>query len=124
MNIDVLLDNLKSSTKESPKIILSTAEKIHVIKIDDILRCESDNYYTNFLFTDGNKLLISKTLKENESLLKDHGFIRPHKSHLVNVKYIRGYMKHDGGYIVMSDESMIPVSRRKKESMMEIINSL
>jgi two-component system LytT family response regulator len=123
-NIDVLLDNLKSSTKESPKIILSTAEKIHVIKIDDILRCESDNYYTNFFFTDGNKLLISKTLKENESLLKDHNFIRPHKSHLVNAKYIRGYMKHDGGYIVMSDESKIPVSRRKKESMIEIINNL
>ena len=124
MNIDVLLDNLKSSTKESPKIILSTAEKIHVIKIDDILRCESDNYYTNFFFTDGNKLLISKTLKENESLLKDHNFIRPHKSHLVNAKYIRGYMKHDGGYIVMSDESKIPVSRRKKEAMIEIINDL
>ena len=123
-NIDVLLGNLKSSTKESPKIILSTAEKIHVIKIDDILRCESDNYYTNFFFTDGNKLLISKTLKENESLLKDHNFIRPHKSHLVNAKYIRGYMKHDGGYIVMSDESKIPVSRRKKESMIEIINNL
>lgn len=123
-NIDVLLDNLKASTKESPKIILSTAEKIHVIKIDDIIRCESDNYYTNFFFSDGNKLLISKTLKENEGVLKDHNFIRPHKSHLVNAKYIKGYMKHDGGYIVMSDESKIPVSRRKKESIIEIINNL
>jgi len=123
-NIDVLLENLKASTKESPKIILSTAEKIHVVKIDDIIRCESDNYYTRFFFKDGGKLLISKTLKENESLLKDHNFIRPHKSHLVNAKYIKGYMKHDGGYIVMSDESKIPVSRRKKESMIEIINSL
>jgi two-component system LytT family response regulator len=116
-NIDVLLANLKASTKESPKIILSTAEKIHVVKIDDIIRCESDNYYTLFLFKDGGKLLISKTLKE-------HNFIRPHKSHLINAKYIKGYMKHDGGYIVMSDESKIPVSRRKKESMIEIINSL
>ena len=123
-NIDVLLDNLRASPKESPKIILSTAEKIHVIKIDDIIRCESDNYYTNFFFSDGNKLLISKTLKENESVLKEHNFIRPHKSHLVNAKYIKGYMKHDGGYIVMSDDSKIPVSRRKKESMIEIINNL
>jgi len=123
-NIDVLLENLKTSTQESPKIILSTAEKIHVVKIDDIIRCESDNYYTRFFFKDGGKLLISKTLKENESLLKDHNFIRPHKSHLVNASYIKGYMKHDGGYIVMIDESKIPVSRRKKEAMIEIINSL
>ncbi len=123
-NIDVLLENLKAPTRESPKIILSTAEKIHVIKIEDIIRCESDNYYTLFFFKGGGKLLISKTLKENENLLKDHNFIRPHKSHLVNAKYIKGYMKHDGGYIVMSDESKIPVSRRKKESMIEIINNL
>jgi two-component system LytT family response regulator len=123
-NIDVLLENLKASSQESPKIILSTAEKIHVIKIEDIIRCQSDNYYTLFFFSDGGKLLISKTLKENENLLKDHNFIRPHKSHLVNAKYIKGYMKHDGGYIVMSDDSKIPVSRRKKEAMIEIINSL
>jgi len=123
-NIDVLLDNLKSTTRESDKIILSTAEKIHIIKIDNILRCESDNYYTNFFFVDGGKLLISKTLKDNESLLKDHNFVRPHKSHLINVKYIKGYIKNDGGYIVMNDDSKIPVSRRKKELVLEIINSL
>ena len=123
-NIDVLLDNLKAGSGESNKIILSTAEKIHVISVDDILRCESDNYYTNFFFLDGSKLLISKTLKENENLLKDHKFVRPHKSHLVNAKYIKGVMKHDGGYIVMSDGSLVPVSRRKKESVIEIINNL
>ena len=123
-NIDVLLDNLKATTRESHKIILSTSEKIHVIKVDDIIRCESDNYYTLFFFVGGKKLLVSKTLKENENLLKDHNFIRPHKSHLVNAKYIKGYMKNDGGFIVMSDESKIPVSRRKKELIMEIINNL
>nr|NQU91900.1 response regulator transcription factor [Bacteroidota bacterium] len=123
-NIDVLLDNIKAGSTEPHKIILSTAEKIHVIKVDDIIRCESDNYYTRFFFTDGGKLLISKTLKENENLLRDHKFIRPHKSHLVNTKYIKGFMKNDGGFIVMSDGNKIPVSRRKKESVIEIINNL
>ena len=123
-NIDVLLDNIKGKNTESKKIILTTAEKIHVIHVNEILRCESDNYYTNFFFTDGNKLLVSKTLKENEKLLKDHNFIRPHKSHLINVAYIKGYMKNDGGYILMSDNSKVPVSRRRKELIIETINNL
>lgn len=123
-NIDVLLDNIKSKSAEKQRIILTTAEKIHVININDILRCESDNYYTNFFFMDGTRLLISKTLKENENLLHEHNFVRPHKSHLINTKYIKGFLKNDGGYIVMTDGSEIPVSRRRKEEIMEIINNL
>lgn len=123
-NINVLLDNIKNKNNESKKIILSTAEKIHVIPVSDILRCESDNYYTNFFFTNGKKLLISKTLKENERMLAEHNFIRPHKSHLINVAYIKGYMKNDGGFILMSDNSKVPVSRRRKELIIETINNL
>lgn len=123
-NIDVLLDNIKNKNSDSKKIVLTTAEKIHVIHVNEILRCESDNYYTNFFFTDGTKLLVSKTLKENEKMLKDHNFIRPHKSHLINVAYIKGYMKNDGGYILMSDNSKVPVSRRRKELIIETINNL
>jgi two-component system LytT family response regulator len=123
-HVDVLLENLKKSVNEPPKIILSTAEKINVVKVDDILRCASDNYYTMFYFTNGQKLLVSKTLKENEELLKDQHFIRPHKSHLVNTKYIKGFLKQDGGYIIMTDGTNIPVSRRKKEATIDIINNL
>ncbi len=122
--VDVLLENLKKTSSEPPRIILSTAEKINVVNVDDILRCESDNYYTVFFFTNGKKLLISKTLKENEDLLKDHHFIRTHKSHLVNMKYIKSFLKQDGGFIVMSDGTQVPVSRRKKEQILETINHL
>lgn len=122
--IDILLGNLKKSSDEPHKIILSTAERINVVSVDDILRCESDNYYTFFYFTNGKRLLISKTLKENEELLKNHHFIRPHKSHLVNTKYIKGFLKHDGGFIIMSDGTNVPVSRRKKESIIDTIHHL
>ncbi|MCD4745959.1 MAG: LytTR family DNA-binding domain-containing protein [Bacteroidales bacterium] len=123
-NIKVLLENIKKPKEEPHKIILSTAEKIHIVKVNDIIRCESDNYYTRFYFKDGTKLLISKTLKENEELLSDHSFIRPHKSHLINIRYIKSFVKNDGGYIVMTDGSNIPVSRRKKEKIIDIINNL
>jgi two-component system LytT family response regulator len=123
-NIEVLLENIHKPENESPRIVLSTAEKINVVHVDEILRCESDNYYTVFFFTDGKKLMVSKTLKENEELLSAHNFIRPHKSHLINVKYIKSYLKNENGMILMTDGSKVPVSRRKKEKIIEIINNL
>ena len=114
----------ESQNERSHKIILSTSDMIHVINVDDIIRCESDNYYTYFHFVDGRKLLVSKTLKENEELLSQYNFIRPHKSHLINLKYIKSYLRQDGGYILMNDGTKIPVSRRKKDKMMEIIFNL
>lgn len=115
---------LKNSDKTSNKIKLTTSEKVHIIKVDDIIRCASDNYYTIFYFTDGTSLMISKTLKENEELLSKYNFIRPHKSHLINPKHIKSFLKIDGGVILMDDNSKIPVSRRKKDKIMEIFNSL
>lgn len=120
---DSSLVNEMADTKNQ-KIVLSTSDMIHVINVDDIIRCESDNYYTYFFFTDGRKLLVSKTLKENEELLAPYNFIRPHKSHLVNLKFIKSYIRQDGGYILMNDGTKIPVSRRKKDKMMEIIFNL
>ncbi|MCF8227398.1 MAG: LytTR family DNA-binding domain-containing protein [Bacteroidales bacterium] len=123
-NVNVLLNNIKDNKDEPRKIILSTSEKIHVVNIDEIIRCESDNYYTRFFFTDDTRLLISKTLKENEELLREHNFIRPHKSHLINISYIKSFNRSEGGYIYMTDGSKIPVSRRKRESVIDIINHL
>jgi two-component system LytT family response regulator len=122
-NIQILLENL-TQKNEPRKIVLSTAEKMHIVEIDDIIRCESDDYYTRFFFQDGKTLLISKTLKENEELLGEKYFIRPHKSHLVNIKYIKGFLKNDGGYIVMSDGTKVPVSRRKREYVVSTLSHL
>ncbi|MBZ0241819.1 MAG: LytTR family transcriptional regulator, partial [Bacteroidales bacterium] len=105
------------------KIVLSTSEKIHVVEMDNIIRCESDNYYTHFYFKDGGHLLISKTLKDVEILLEEGNFIRPHKSHLVNTRYIQNFNREQVA-ITLSDGSVIPVSRRKKEKILEFINQL
>ena len=123
-NIKVLLDNIKTSWQVPAKIILSTSEGMHVVEVSNIIRCESDDYYTRFFLNNGKTIMVSKTLKENEELLGDQQFIRPHRSHLVNIKYIRSFLKTDGGTIVMSDDSRIPVSRRKREKIVEIISHL
>lgn len=123
-NFEVLLSNIGSNAIEPKKVILSTVEKIHVVEVDNILRCESDNYYTHFYFVQGGHLLISKTLKDVEALLEGGSFIRPHKSHLINIKHIQNFMRDEGGFITLTSGDKIPVSRRKKEKILEIIRNL
>jgi two-component system, LytTR family, response regulator len=121
-NLKVLVENL--TQKAAPKkIVLHTARNIHIHDLDDIIRCESDDYYTRYFFTNAKPLLVSSTLKENEELLNDPNFVRPHKSHLVNVKHIKGFLSDGGDYIVMTDGAKIPVARRKKDQILTILTN-
>ena len=120
---DNLLKNLDPEQLVVRKISISTTDKIHLIDVDDIIRCESDNYYTKIFFKDGNKLLVSKTLKEMDQKLEEYDFVRTHKSHLVNMRCIKNFIK-DEMMVVMTDGTKVPVSKRKKERIMEVINNL
>ncbi len=121
--VDLLMENLKEK-KPSQKLALSTAEKIHVVDIASIVRCESNDNYTLFFFQDGSKIMVSKTLKTYVQLLKDAQFFRVHQRHLVNQKQIREFVKTDGGYIIMNDGSNVPVSHRKRAEVLEMISGL
>ena len=120
---DNLLKNLDPEQLVVRKISISTTDKIHLIDVDDIIRCESDNYYTKIFFKDGNNLLVSKTLKEMDQKLEEYDFVRTHKSHLVNMRCIKNFIK-DEMMVVMTDGTKVPVSKRKKERIMEVINNL
>lgn len=122
--LDSLLSGLSDKPKEHKKIVLKTADDIHLIKVSDIIRCESEGSYTSFYLTDNKKLLVSKNLKEYEDLLSDFGFFRAHHSHLININCIERFHKADGGIIYMSDQSEIPVSVRKKDSLLKLFGEL
>ncbi len=123
-HIDLLLENIRKKVDPFKRIALSTAEGIHLFEVADIIRCESEDNYTRF-FIKGNKpLLISRTLKEYEELLAEHGFERIHQSHLINLSYLKSYIKKDGGYVVMTDGSHLPISQRKKERLQELLRAL
>jgi len=123
-NLNLLMENAKHSNKPVRKLALNTLDKLHIVNISDIVRCESDVNYTQFFFSNGNKLLVTKTLKDFEDLLSEHQFIRVHQSHLVNVNYIKEFVKGDGGYLVMTDKTSVPVSTRKRNTVVEMLNSL
>ncbi len=110
--------------KNLQKIVLKTAEKVFSVSVQDIVRCESDKNYTTFYLLDGQKLLISNTLKEYETLLEPMGFFRCHQSHLVNMAYFDHYLKTDGGSIVMKDKSHVPLSPRKRDNLFLLLENI
>ncbi|WP_299017247.1 LytTR family DNA-binding domain-containing protein [uncultured Polaribacter sp.] len=121
--LSVLKQAITAPNSSLEKISLHTTEKIIVANIIDIIRCKSDNNYTTFFFKDSSKILVSKTLKFYADLLKEVGFIRVHQSHLINTKYIKEFIKSDGGYLMLTDNSNVPVSVRKRTEVLEVLNS-
>lgn len=112
---EVLKESVRSPVEKATKLALHSKEKVVIANISDILRCESDDNYTRFHLNDGRKLLISKTLKEYDGLLSEHGFLRVHQSHLVNPEYIKEYVKVDGGHLLMPDGKEVPIAHRRRD---------
>lgn len=101
------------------QIALPTFEGLQMVNIDNIISCASDSNYTKVFLKKGQKLVVSKTLGDVEELLKEHLFIRVHHSYLVNINEIDKYVKLDGGHLVMTDGSIIQVSRHKRELLLK-----
>ncbi|MEO8962889.1 MAG: LytTR family DNA-binding domain-containing protein [Ginsengibacter sp.] len=113
-----LMQLLQENQKEH-RIALPSAHEIRYVKPSDIIRCQSSNNYTTFHFASGEKLLISKPIYFYEDLLQDYYFIRCHQSHLVNKKFITSFIKEDSGYLLLEDNTRLPVSRQKTEKIKE-----
>lgn len=122
LKYDAIDNNINEASKPK-KIVLKTSDSIHLVSIDTIIRCEADNNYTTFFTTEANKIIVSKGLKEYDELLSSFGFFRVHQSHLINVSFISRFDKKDGGFVILSDDTRIPVSQRKKQKLMDIFES-
>jgi two-component system LytT family response regulator len=124
MKINNLFTNLERP-KNLQKLILKTADKIYSVNIQDVVNCESDKNYTTFNFINAPKLIVSTNLKEYETLLTPHNFFRTHQSHLINMAYFDHFIKTDGGNtVVMKNKTTIPLSVRKKEEFLVLLENL
>lgn len=116
-----LVDNMKTDAIHK-KLALPGNERTEFIGISNIIRCKGENNYTSFVIKDHKEILVSKTLKEYEEILSDAGFLRVHQSHLVNMNHVKAFDKTDGGYLITSDNFKVPVSRNKKEWVLQKLN--
>ena len=122
IQFDALQHNMQPNQKR--RLVLKTQESVHVVELHEIIRCEADRNYTSFFLVGGKKILVSKTLKEYETLLTQHNFLRIQQSHLINLDYVDRYDKGNGGSVVMKDKSEVPLSPAKRDIFFKIIENL
>jgi two-component system, LytTR family, response regulator len=116
----VLLENLKQNSNK--KVVLPTLDGFDVVDMDQIIRLEANDNFTNFYLKDKTKKVICRTLKFYEDTLQDDMFLRVHRSHIVNMNYIKSYKKGKGGQIEMQDGSYVDVSASRKDDLMKFFS--
>ncbi|MFZ1581657.1 MAG: LytTR family DNA-binding domain-containing protein [Saprospiraceae bacterium] len=113
------LQNIHRKDKKDAKLAIPTQEKTHFLGVENIIRCEAESNYTWIYLRDKSKLLAAKTLKEFETLLAEYGFLRLHRSHLVNREEIDHMKSHTE--IHLKDGSILPIARLRKK---DVLNEL
>jgi two-component system, LytTR family, response regulator len=106
------------------RLALPTHDGHEIIEITDIVRCMADAAYTHFYLASGRTLLICRTLKEVETALEPSGFVRTHHSHLINPTYLSKIVRQEGGYLLMTDGAQVPVTKPKRDWLLERIGSV
>lgn len=122
---DSLMEFLHQHLYPGERLALPSPEGLRMLLVKDILYCVAEGESTNIhLINSSMPSLVCRSLKEVEGLLKNKGFFRVHHSYLINLNHMDRYIKGDGGDIIMSDGSCIPVSRQRKQEFMERIEKL
>lgn len=121
--IEQKLEALLSNKTSIQKIAIPSMDGIRLEEVTNIRYCQSDNYYTIINLANGEKVIVSKTLKEYDKMLSAEGFIRIHQKYLVKVSEIKSYSKSDGGFVTLQDGTHLTVSRRKKEELLQLLTS-
>jgi two-component system LytT family response regulator len=120
--LKTLVENKNLLNTADKKIVLSLADQFLFVELKDIIRLEAEDYYTWFYIRNRDRVLICKNLGEYEELLSEDDFFRVHKSHLINLNHIQKVLKGDGGLVVMSDNSQVPISKVKKNEFLRKIS--
>lgn len=121
---ETLVHNLNTDDRAKKKIILKTFDNIYLVKLADILYCESDGRYVTIFLRSGEKVLVSNSLKYYQDILSELGFYRIHKSFLINMEHIVRFEKSEGGYIILTNNLKIPVASRKREELLELFDKI
>jgi len=123
-SINLLKETINNPNQLPSKISLHSQDKISVVAIDQIVRCESDGNNTLFMLEGGEKIFVTKTLKSFDIMLSEHRFKRVHQSHLINIQFIQEYVRKEGGYLKMRNGDIVPVSVRKKAEVIEMLDKI
>jgi two-component system LytT family response regulator len=119
-HLENLYQSIHNLNGPGKKIAIPTSDGFMLQPIEDIIYCQAVGNYTQFYLTNKRKLLSAYTLKQYDDMLSEFNFFRAHKSFLINLDHVQQYKKGEGGTVVMSDGMEVEVSRRNKESFVQI----
>lgn len=114
-----IFNNGMSNPNSFEKLSIAGVDGIYFVNLKDIIRFEAEDNYTHIFLKNGERVTASRTIKSYEEMLKTVNFYRVHKKHVINLNFIRKFVKGDGGYLVMDDNCKIEVSRRRRSAFME-----
>jgi len=120
--LNLLLENMKNLSNPVQRIALSTGDGLIFVNTSEIMYCQAESNYTNVVLTNKNKILVAKTLKDIDETLSGKDFFRVHNSFLININQIRKFVRGDGGYILMNDDTHITIARSKREEFFEMFS--
>jgi hypothetical protein len=121
--VQSLFNGKEPPAPNSIKLAVPTADGLVFVYVKNIAYCKASSNYTEISMADGSLHIVSRTLKEYERILSEHGFFRIHHSFLINLMYLEKYVRGDGGYVVMQDGKTFDVSKRKRDAFLTKIRS-
>jgi two-component system LytT family response regulator len=119
-----VLNNIHYRSEKIKKLAVPSLEGIDLFDTDDIIYCKAEGSYTTLFLKNRQSKLISRNLKDFENLLVESGFCRVHNSSLINVKHVQRYVKGEGGYVILTEDHHVDISRRKKDEFLKLLDRL
>src|SRR5690554_1774173 len=123
-NIEELLNSFIIGKSLKDKIAIPVSDGVEFINVEDIIYCQSHSNYTSIHLINNKTLMYSKTLKDTEIILSKYGYLRIHQSYLINPGHLKKYVRNDGGSVIMSDDTQVPISASKRNNIMSYLESL
>lgn len=115
----ILIDNLRTTHQQHQKVVLPVLDGFELVTVKEIIRCQANGNFTDFYLQDGSKKMICRTLKFYDEILSELGFMRVHKSHLVNLQYVTSYKRGKGGVLSLEGDHAVEVAPSRKEEVLK-----
>lgn len=115
-------NNVQHRSGKIDRLAVATFDGIDFFRTNDIIFCKADGNYTHLYLVDKAVRLVTKNLKDFENILQDSGFCRVHHSFLINLAHVQKYVRGEGGYVLMTNDHQVEISRRKKDEFMRLLD--
>jgi len=119
--LNILKKGLQENKSQEDSIAIPTSEGMELVQIKQIVRVESLSNYSKLYLVTGQTFVVTRLLKEFEEMLSGYRFYRVHHSHVINLFYVKKYIRGEGGQVVLQNGETIDVARRKRDEFLKLI---